>query len=88
MSGSSSPKERQRTSIEVELWDLSIAAAFGLALGSKLVVELTEKTLGSKDTGVERWDMVARVKVRAKRGRNESRFRHTLLGDAFSDAQI
>jgi hypothetical protein len=40
------------------------------------VVELTEATLGSKDTGIEWWDMVARVKVRTKRGRNESRFRH------------
>jgi hypothetical protein len=52
--------------MEVELSFLSIAIGLGLALGSKLVVEPTEATLGSKDPiAIGRSDMVAREKVSA-----------------------
>ena len=59
--------------MDAELSTLRIAAGIGLALGSKLVVELAETTLESKDTGIGRLGMAGGVKGEKKNGvRNAS----------------
>jgi hypothetical protein len=54
--------------MDAELSTLRIAAGIGLALGSKLVVELAETTLESKDTGIGRLGMAGGVKGEKKNG--------------------